>query len=843
MRKEINFFQGELLSDDQFKEKFSLSKDKAEIWSPIPLNTIILLSAIEKFREELLKKGQIYQELSTELLHREDVHSSEVESYLETIIDFMKIDHLRKKIERELRSEFPFEIKRIDPRSDQFEAWYPLGTIVHVTPSNAPVLSVFSVLEGLLSGNVNILKLGRKDGGFASMFFHELIRYDSTQTLKNYIYIGKISSSQKNELKDLLSVADVVSAWGNEESIKSIRDLSPASARIVEWGHKISFAYITHSMRNDEDMLTSLAKEICLNDQLACSSPQCVYLEDGRFDELVEFAKKLEKKLNHIEFQYPSTQPSSAETAEITIKSEQVRLDSIQSESLLIKSTSNTWRLFVENKPGLNASPLFRSLWIKPMPKGEIIKQLRPLKMYLQTVGIWANQNEVEDLTNKLFRAGAQRVRVLGEMLDSYVGEPHDGVYALERFCQRISFNDGSQFKLMKEKFSFEANSISIDQRDKKIMQKQDFQNQKIENQYAQMYFYSGGSSGEPKLSVFTYEDYHRQMELAAEGLYAAGFEPNQDRAMNLFYAGSLYGGFVSFFTILEKLRAFHFPMGANADFEMVGKSIVKNKVDTLLGMPSYIMQLFEFNKDLFKSYRGIKKIFFGGEHFSLTQRNYLKNEFGVFIVRSASYGSVDAGPLGYQCAHCEGGIHHLHDRLHDIEVVEMESDISVKNGEVGRFLFTSKVRHGQKIVRYEIGDVGRILKGNCPCGRTGIRFELLGRSGDVVRIGTVFLSYQKFEKHLSDHLLFEGAFQLHLLPGNESKREKVLIKMETPTQKKISQQDLVELLLSIYNDLNDAVVKDKVLDFEIEYIPREKLEVTSTTSKLRRVIDHRMNL
>jgi hypothetical protein len=42
-------------------------------------------------------------------------------------------------------------------------------------------------------------------------------------------------------------------------------------------------------------------------------------------------------------------------------------------------------------------------------------------------------------------------------------------------------------------------------------------------------------------------------MELAAEGLYAAGLEPKNDRVMNLFYAGSLYGGFTSFFTILEK--------------------------------------------------------------------------------------------------------------------------------------------------------------------------------------------------------------------------------------------------------------------------------------------------
>jgi len=79
----------------------------------------------------------------------------------------------------------------------------------------------------------------------------------------------------------MLSLADVISAWGNEESLKSIKELAPTNARIVEWGHKISFSYITQTMSENEEMFSALAKEICINNQLACSSPQCVYLEDA----------------------------------------------------------------------------------------------------------------------------------------------------------------------------------------------------------------------------------------------------------------------------------------------------------------------------------------------------------------------------------------------------------------------------------------------------------------------------------------------------------------------------------------------------------------------------------
>jgi phenylacetate-coenzyme A ligase PaaK-like adenylate-forming protein len=155
--------------------------------------------------------------------------------------------------------------------------------------------------------------------------------------------------------------------------------------------------------------------------------------------------------------------------------------------------------------------------------------------------------------------------------------------------------------------------------------------------------------------------------------------------------------------------------------------------------------------------------------------------------------------------------------------------------------LFTSKVRHGQKIHRYAIGDVGRIIEGPCHCGRSGIRFELLGRHGDVFRIGTVFLSYQRIEKILIDQLLFDGSFQLHLYSRENQKKEKLVLLMEKPIKKAISEDELKSILVTVYSDLAEAVVTDKVLDFEVKFEKREMLAFSPTTGKLKSVIDHRM--
>ena len=836
-----NLWAGQIVSDDQFKNEINKHFENSLFWAKPPLSHYVLFDVVKKMQEELKAEGTLYKALLKDLESREDITKDEVKASMDGLIDFLSVDQLRIKLKRELGSEHPFELKRQDARENHFEAWYPLGTLVHVTPNNSPLLGVLGVMEGLLSGNVNILKLARRDSAFAALFYETLCKLDTTGTIKDYVYVAKISSKEKDYLKSVLSLADVISVWGGEESVQSVKEISPRGARIVEWGHKISFSYIAKSKKQDSEVYKSLAYEICLNEQMACSSPQCVFVEDADFSELKELAKNLEKALNEVSPKMKRVLPGVQETAELTVTKEQVRLKSIKGRSHLVESKNHDWRIYVEDTPALNSSPLFRTIWLKPMPRHLIISHLRPLKMYLQTAGIAADAFEVEALSRDLYMAGVQRIRAIGEMTDSYIGEPHDGVYALERYCQRINFHDSKKAVMMKNKSSFEDQKGMNPVRTTPIMEKADFQNQKVEDRYSDLFFYSGGSSGEPKLSVFTYEDYHRQMELASEGLYAAGLNPVTDRCMNLFYAGSLYGGFTSFFTILEKLHAVHFPMGASTDFALVGKTIVRNKVDTLLGMPSYFIQLFKENHDELKKYRGIKKIFYGGEHFSEAQRTYLKREYGVEIIRSASYGSVDAGPLGYQCEFATGGVHHLHEKLHDMEIVGLEADVPVKKGEIGRLLFTSKVRHGQRIERYAIGDVGRELSGPCECGRMGTRFELMGRHGDVFRIGTTFLSYQKFQKILIDRFEYEGSIQLHLHAGEGLKKEKVIIKIENLFKASQTPESLLKTFMDEYSDLRLVVKEDLVLDFEVQVVERKDLTFSSSTGKLRSVIDHRI--
>ena len=132
--------------------------------------------------------------------------------------------------------------------------------------------------------------------------------------------------------------------------------------------------------------------------------------------------------------------------------------------------------------------------------------------------------------------------------------------------------------------------------------------------------------------------------------------------------------------------------------------------------MPSTLYQLFTREEAILRDYGGIQKLLLGGEHMGVAQRDYIHG-FGVKTIRSALYGSVDAGPLGHACTHCPDGVFHPDDGYSMAGDCRPARRSARRAGNAGRLLFTSTAREGQKVIRYDIGDMGRWLPGECPCG------------------------------------------------------------------------------------------------------------------------------
>ena len=77
----------------------------------------------------------------------------------------------------------------------------PLGTLLHIAAGNMEGLPAFSALEGLLTGNVNLLKLPSGDTGLSLALLKLLT--DTKPDLAPYLYVFSIPSADRTSLEVL----------------------------------------------------------------------------------------------------------------------------------------------------------------------------------------------------------------------------------------------------------------------------------------------------------------------------------------------------------------------------------------------------------------------------------------------------------------------------------------------------------------------------------------------------------------------------------------------------------------------------------------------------------------
>ncbi|GLR09810.1 long-chain-fatty-acyl-CoA reductase [Mixta theicola] len=715
--------QGNFYTALSSEQVITLLTDRLSDTLSQPLPTETLLSCAGRFVRRLQN--------ATFLPELDEVARAEIRRFCQPAT-------LRSKLEHEL-GDNPFSLRRPDFKAPHFESWRPLGVVVHITPANAELLPFFAVLESLLVGNINWLRPSSSEQGLTIKLLEAFIRCDNTGKLAEFIAVVPVAT---HDLALLLHHADGVSAWGGDAALDAIRRQLPAGCRWIPWGHKISFAWLIVDAI-DASALDALADEVCRFDQQACSSPQIVFVDTENKATLQHIGAQLAQAMQNRQSRWPSLMPDEKAAADITTMLAFSQMDVIFAGAGNEFWTGEGWRIILQQTTAIEPSPLYRTILLRPLPRQKLMSTLRAWRTHMQTCGLVAPERDIASLSQLLLAAGVSRVTTLASMHESYSGAPHDGVYALSQLARRVSVTLDANVLPRQATLDLNPPPPVLPAR-QPIMDRAAFLDGSMQPG-AQIFFRSGGSSGVPKLAGFTYRDYHLQMQAAADGLFAAGLDPASDRALNLMYAGNLYGGLLSFFTVLEKMGVTHYPMGGphDDDYSEIAQAIVSQRIDTLVGMPSTLYQLFKREETLLRNYGGIRKLMLGGEHMGISQREYIAG-FGVKTIRSALYGSVDAGPLGHACSASPEGVFHLMADIQWLEIVDPECDRPVAPGDAGRLLFTSTAREGQNIMRYDIGDMGRWVEGQCLCAAPSPRFELLGRHGSLVRIGSMFIQPQR---------------------------------------------------------------------------------------------------
>lgn len=363
-----------------------------------------------------------------------------IDRYIKMLALMLDKSTLEYKVKVELGASF-FDISRTNPPLEQPSVEVrpmPLGTLFHIAAGNMDGLPVFSVAEGLLTGNVNILKLPQADNGLSIQFFMKLI--DIEPKLKDFIYVFDTPSSDFEAMIKMGMLADGIVTWGGDDSIRAVRKFARPGTKLIEWGHKLGFAYIS-GYENKHQELTGLAEHIFITKQLLCNSCQTIYLDTDSMEKVTDFCREFLPYMEAASLKYSSHTIGSQ--AEMTLR----RYTDVVNYIITGERTSGE-RITYQGKgcsliacpeSGLELSFMFGNCLVKPLPKEKLLGELRKKKEYLQTAGLICPSDQRDELIEILARSGVVRIMRAGSMSESFFGEAHDGEYPLRRYVRIVN--------------------------------------------------------------------------------------------------------------------------------------------------------------------------------------------------------------------------------------------------------------------------------------------------------------------------------------------------------------------------------------------------------------------
>jgi phenylacetate-CoA ligase len=88
-----------------------------------------------------------------------------------------------------------------------------------------------------------------------------------------------------------------------------------------------------------------------------------------------------------------------------------------------------------------------------------------------------------------------------------------------------------------------------------------------------------------------------------------------------------------------------------------------------------------------------------------------------------------------------------------------------VESGARGELVFTHLRREAAPLVRFRSRDVAEIVGLDCPCGRSGFRFRVIGRSDDMFRVRGVNVFPSAVEELMREHGVDRFAIVLDRFP------------------------------------------------------------------------------
>lgn len=817
-------FTKDIIDVAGIKKLYLEANDKIAEIEQIPIEEI--LSILDQVGKSWNKESKASIQ-AQKLLEKELSFSAPMISYsLSMIPSILNKENLRVRLAAEISN-----LNQLDDfvQSSNFNGKIrakSLGVLTHYTAGNVFLGFLDSLVMGLITKNINIIKLSSGNHSFPELFLKTLLEVDKQKIVSSKIAVHYWKGGDEALEKIVKSSSHGIMAWGGEEMVKGLKNQLPSGTKLIDYGPKISFSLISakaHQNYPIKQIAIKIAFDLTLWDQAACASPQNLFLEEG-IDE-----KKLMREVAKIlsETTLPRGTLSKDEEVEIQKELFKAKTNQFLSHGRFIQGEE--FLLHFESSPNLRNSPLNRTLVIKKFKNLlSLEKMMTPNHAYLQSCSLLVTKKEENLYSEVLSRAGIKRFSELGTILFGKVGAPHDGRLTLVELLRFIPIE--SNHELLKiaqdayETISFYKKKYkSVPKAFDKLPVLNSVELSKFnpnDNEFNDGHIYSsGGTSGAPKYSYYSREEFNLATKMIAQGLRLQGLRAG-DKVANLFVAGNLWSSFIAIEKALEELKTIQLSIGGLAEKELIISYLKKFQPTVLVGLPTLLIDLAE--ECLKKKLKiQIRQIYYAGEKMPIYANNLFKAAFSCQSICSAGYASVDAGPIGYQCASSESGEHHLFSDFVHLEVINHEAVVSTKYREI------------MPVIRLKTGDRVELLTQKCACGSQDTKFLLQGRIDNLIHLWGCRLPLDDIEKALEKIVGHSFQYQLRLFHEKRTEKMQVLIEGgKLPEQAKLK-------LWKALKDVKQTHSFD-YFDKHCEFLLVKLIPRIGRTGKIKKIVDER---
>ncbi len=739
----------------------------------------------------------------------------------------------------------------------------PLGFLCHVAAGNIFLGSVDSLVMGLITKNVNVLKISRQDRIFPFIFLDALMAEDCSGVISSSIAITSWSHSNSGMMDLVGRRFDGILLFGGEEAVRTYRAIASPGTEVLAFGPKISWGLVGRDLPEEEleAAVKGFAMDVALWEQRACTSCQNLFVEGEELGAKV--AEMLHRELSMLEVSMPQDRVSLDEGVDIRRERESAFWDQIAGERRLFEGPGHT--VILSRGTGIVPSPLNRTVFVSVINdrRDLLLGDLKEMGYYMSTVGVAVGRESMDETLEAFQRLGVLRFCLPGNMgLGADGKAPHDGIHLALSLVRMVNREDISSDDLGLTRIDDERrSSLLLGKLNRLIscamkapfyreryaglslplrsiadfagvppMEKSDLENNCLPSlsmitdpDMGGYVFSSGGTSGRPRRLKWTSAEFNGSCRALGRGFRILGIG-REDVVANLMVAGSLYTGFLAVNRGLEETGCTVLSITANQKLSETISVLMELKPTVIMAMTSSLVELANEAVSLGAAL-SVDRIYYTGETMPRSSRNLLERVFSPSRIGSLSYGAVEIGPIGYQCPNCSHDQFHVDDSWAYVEI-----------DEEGEIYVTGLERTLHPVIRYRLGDRGEWMDGPCKCGRTSPRFRLKGRSDDSVRI----LYNDLYLRDVDDTVcLFPGltpVYQIVVKDGVSGEPDVTILIEGDGTS--VREDLFMSELKKRANQFGD--LPDFGCPFHLLVVPRGTIERIGRTGKVRRIVERR---